>query len=276
MPVERDIDLPAPTAWPIVVAFGITLLFAGLVTSATVSALGCASAAVGAIGWFREVFLHEAHVAVRVVDATPAVFTRRRAVAKVAAPAGSRRRAWLPIHIYPLSAGVKGGLAGSVAMAAVAMLYGVVNGTSVWYAVNLVASGFFPNAMRMTSSDLAAFHLRALITASAIHLSTSLLVGLLYGAMLPMLARRPILLGGFITPVLWSGLVHGVLDIVDPLLQRHLDWIWFVASQIAFGVVAGAVVSRQEQVRTWQAVPLAVRIGIEAPGLISADDEPRL
>ena len=34
------VKLPAPTAWPIVLAFGITLLFAGLVTSASVSILG--------------------------------------------------------------------------------------------------------------------------------------------------------------------------------------------------------------------------------------------
>ena len=27
------------------------------------------------------------------------------------------RRAWLPVEIYPISAGIKGGLAGSVAMA---------------------------------------------------------------------------------------------------------------------------------------------------------------
>ena len=32
--------MPAPTAWPIVLAFGITLLFAGMVTSGAVSVLG--------------------------------------------------------------------------------------------------------------------------------------------------------------------------------------------------------------------------------------------
>jgi flagellar biosynthesis protein FliR len=91
--------------------------------------------------------------------------------------------------------------------------------------------------------------------------------------MLPMLARRPILLGGFIAPLFWSGLLAGVLDIVNPLLQRRIDWVWFVLSQIAFGVVAGFVVSRQERVRTWQAVPLAVRLGVEAPGITAAKNE---
>jgi hypothetical protein len=266
---DPTIDLPAPTAWPVVVAFGVALIFAGLVTSAAVSLLGLVSAATGIVGWFRDVLPHEAHVAVRVVEAPPPAFTRRREVARVDV-APESQRAWLPLEIYPVSAGVKGGLAGSIAMAAVAMLYGVVTGTSIWYPINLLAAGFFPNAMHMTTSELAAFHLRALLTASAIHLITSLLVGVLYGAMLPVLARRPILLGGGVAPVFWSGLLHGILNIVNPLLHRRIDWVWFVLSQIAFGVVAGFVVSRQERIRTWQAVPLAVRMGVESPGIVAA------
>ena len=268
---DPTIDLPAPTAWPVVVAFGVTLVFAGLVTSPAVSLLGLFTAAIGMVGWFRDVFPHQAHVAVRVVEAPPLAFTKPREVARVDV-APESQRAWLPREIYPVSAGVKGGLAGSVAMAAVAMLYGVVSGTSIWYPINLLAAGFFPNAMHMTTSQLAAFHLRALLTAIAIHLITSLLVGLLYGAMLPVLARRPMLLGGFIAPVFWSGLLLSMLNIVNPLLQRRIDWVWFLLSQIAFGLVAGFVVSRQERVRTWQAIPLAVRMGVESPGIIAPAD----
>jgi hypothetical protein len=268
MAVDPTIDLPAPTAWPVVVAFGVTLVFAGLVTSAAVSLLGFLSAAIGIVGWFRDVFPHEAHVAVRVAEEPPPAVTRRREVARVDV-APESQRAWLPLEIYPISAGVKGGLAGSVAMAAIAMLYGVVSRTSIWYPINLLAAGFFRNAMQMTTSDLAAFHLRAFLTAIAIHLITSLLVGLLYGAMLPVLARRPILLGGVVAPIFWSGLLHGMLNIVNPLLQSRIDWLWFVMSQVAFGVVAGFVVSRQGRVRTWQAIPLAIRMGVEAPGIIA-------
>jgi hypothetical protein len=57
------------------------------------------------------------------------------------------------------------------------------------------------------------------------------------------------------------------------LLQRRIDWLWFVLSQMAFGIVAGVVVSRQERVRTWQAVPLAVRMGVQAPGITAIDEE---
>jgi len=94
-------------------------------------------------------------------------------------------------------------------------------------------------------------------------------VGLLYGAMLPMFARRPILLGGVIAPVLWSGLLYSIMDILNPVLGSHIDWTWFMASQFAFGVVAGLVVIRQERVSTCENLPFALRAGIEAPGMMS-------
>ena len=54
----REIEVPAPTAWPFVLAFGCTLLFAGLVTNISVSLLGAVLSLAGCIGWFREVFPH--------------------------------------------------------------------------------------------------------------------------------------------------------------------------------------------------------------------------
>ena len=62
----RTVELPAPTAWPIVLAFGITLFFAGLVTTTSVSMLGAILAVTGAVGWFRDVLPHENHESVPV------------------------------------------------------------------------------------------------------------------------------------------------------------------------------------------------------------------
>jgi hypothetical protein len=174
-------------------------------------------------------------------------------------------RARLPLETYPISAGVKGGLAGSAAMAALAIAYGVIGQHSVWYPINLLASGFFPG-VETSTAELTAFQPNLLIIATIIHLATSLLVGLLYGAMLPMFPRRPILLGGIIAPVLWSGLIHSVVDFLNPMLSRRINWFWFVISQVGFGIVAGIGVSRQQRVRTWQHLPFAVRAGFEAPG----------
>ena len=265
---KTTLELPAPTAWPIVLAFGITLLFAGLVTSVSISVLGAVLSVAGTVGWFLEVLPHEAHESVPIFQKIPAVVTARRRVNRFEI-ASESPRAWLPLEIYPVSAGIKGGLTGSVAMAFCAMLYGLVSQRSVWYPINLLAAGFFPNAVTASTQVLAAFHRDAFLIAVAIHLITSLVVGLLYGVTLPMLPRRPILLGGIVAPLFWSGLLYGSLDIINPVLNAHIDWRWFVLSQIAFGIVAGIVVARQERIRTWQQLPLAVRAGIEAPGVMS-------
>jgi len=175
-------------------------------------------------------------------------------------------RARLPLEIYPISAGIKGGLAGSVAMAVLAVIYGIVSGNGMWYPINLLSAGFFP--ARTSIEQIAAFHWDALIIATIIHLLCSVLVGLLYGVALPMFPRDPILLGGAIAPVLWSGLLHSVLEAINPVLNQRINWFWFVISQIGFGVVAGVIVSRQARVRTWQFLPFAVRAGIEAAGRV--------
>ena len=268
---KTTLELPAPTAWPIVLSFGITLLFAGLVTSVSISVLGAVLSVAGAVGWFRDVLPHEAHESVPILQEMPAIATARRKVNRFAI-AGESPRAWLPLEIYPVSAGIKGGLAGAVAMALLAMLYGLVSQRSVWYPINLLAAGFFPSAVTASTEVLAAFHRDAFLIAVAIHLITSLVVGLLYGVTLPMLPRRPILLGGIVAPLFWSGLLYGGLDIINPVLNARIDWLWFVLSQLGFGIVAGIVVARQERIRTWQQLPLAVRAGIEAPGVMFRHD----
>ena len=269
-PLSGSVELPAPTAWPIVLAFGLTLVFAGLVTSASVSLLGAILAVAGCVGWFRDVLPHEKHESVPVAEKVPAVATSRPEVARVAWMTEELHRARLPLEIYPISAGVKGGLAGSVAMAVLAVIYGIISGHGLWYPINLLSAGFFP--ARTTIEQIAVFHWDALIIATIIHLLCSVLVGLLYGVALPMFPRRPILLGGVIAPILWSGLLHSILEALDPVLNQRIDWLWFVISQIGFGVVAGIVVSRQERVRTWQYLPFAVRAGIEAPGAMDEKD----
>jgi hypothetical protein len=266
------VRIPAPTAWPIVLAFGVTLIFAGLVTSASVTVLGALLAARAAVGWFRNVLPEEVHETVPVGPVVPAPAVAIRRVARLGT-AAELHRARLPLEIYPVSAGIKGGLAGGVVMALLAMAYGVFSGNGIWYPINLLAAGFFPAAVRLSTSEIAAFHAGALFIAATIHLITSLLVGLLYGAMLPMLPRRPILLGGFIAPIVWTGLLHSILGVVNPVMNQRLDWSWFVVCQFGFGIVAGLVVMRQERVRTWQHLPLAARAGIEAPGLMSERDK---
>src|SRR5437879_11361014 len=140
-PLSGSIELPAPTAWPIVRAFGLTLVFAGLVTSAVVSVLGALLAIAGCIGWFRDVLPEEKHERVSVSEMVTPVTTRRPQVARVEWMTQELHRARLPLEIYPISAGVKGGLAGSVAMAVLAVIYGIASGNGMWMPNHRVLAG---------------------------------------------------------------------------------------------------------------------------------------
>ncbi len=274
--VTDGFNVPAPTAWPIVLALGVTLLFAGMVTTGLISILGAILTVSGYVGWFRDVLPHEKHESVPVLRDVPAVATTRPVVARVGWITHEPHRARLPLEVYPVSSGVKGGLAGGIAMAVLAVAYGLISRHSLWYPINLLAAGFFPGEEN-TMEQLTSFQPVTLAVATVIHLVTSLLVGLLYGAMLPMFPRRPILFGGLIAPVMWSSLIYSVVEFINPVLGKRINWPWFVASQVGFGIVAGIVVSRQQRVHTWQHLPFAVRAGFEAPGAMgdSNEEDPR-
>ena len=263
----NEIASPAPTGWPLVLAFGFTLIFAGLLTSVSVSVLGGVLTVAGCAGWFREVLPGEHEVAVRVVADQIVPITERRVVDRLPV-APDQVRAWLPLHTHPISAGLRGGLAGCVAMAALACAYGLLRAGTIWYPINLLAASVYAQSLKLGSSGLNAFHLDSFAIAFGLHVLISITVGLLYGAMLPMFAHRPILLGGLLGPVLWSGLLYSILSLLNPLLESHIDWLWFIASQVAFGIVAGLVVVRQPQVRTRENVAFAIRAGVEAPGIM--------
>jgi hypothetical protein len=267
LPAPRSLEVPAPTAWPFVLAVGVTFLFAGLVTSASVSALGVVLSLAGCVGWFREVLPHEHEEVVAVVPEEIPVRTDYPMVEQLAIPQ-AQLRAWLPLHTYPVSAGLKGGIAGSVAMAVLACVYGVLKVHSIWYPINLLAAVVYAESLKLGPAQLNTFHADSFAIALGIHALVSVLVGLLYGVMLPMFARRPILLGGVVAPVLWSGLIYMELGALNPLLASHIDWFWFVASQVGFGIVAGLVVVRQSRIPTHENIAFALRAGIEAPGTI--------
>src|SRR5262249_26643883 len=134
-----EIEVPARTAWPLALAFGLTLLFSGLLTHVSVSVLGSVLAVAGCVGWFREIFPHAHEGTVPVVPEDLRATTERRVVERVPV-AADQLRAWLPVQTYPVSAGVKGGLAGGVAMAVLACAYGVLKAGSIWYPINLLAA----------------------------------------------------------------------------------------------------------------------------------------
>lgn len=268
---KQFVEMPAPTAWPFTLALGSSLMFAGLLTNVSVSALGAILLLCGAVGWFREVLPHEHHELMPVHPEEPAPIGVQREVMRLEV-AQKVERAWLPLKIYPISAGVKGGLAGGVAMAVLAALYGLIFYHSIWYPINLLAGSLYSAASTPSTEEMMHFRIGWFLFALAMHITMCVLVGLLYGAMLPLLPTRPILLGGIIGPLLWTGLLYQILGFVNPLLAERINWWWFAASQVAFGIVAGLVVARQNKVWTSENLPLAMRAGIEAPGIIHEHD----
>jgi hypothetical protein len=269
---EVEIELPAPTAWPMVLGVGVAFVWAGLLTSASLSLLGVVLAAAGCVGWFREVFPvpREITIVARREDLVPA--TDRTEVDRLPI-AAEQVRAWLPVHTYSVAAGVRGGWVGGAAMAVLACAYGVLKAGSVWVPINLLASVVYAQAVKLGPDQLPHFHADSFAIALGLHALGSTLVGLLYGAMLPMLPRRPLLLGGLVAPVLWTGTLYSILGLLNPVLQDRIDWLWFIASQVAFGVTAGLVVMKQERIPTRENIAFALRAGVEAPGIIAPRDD---
>jgi hypothetical protein len=140
------VEQPAPTVWPMVAALGVTLLFGGLVTHAIVSAVGILLSLIGAVGWWKEV-LPQARV-----EYVPLPPPGERAGPVVPVPAAvehltigeAGHRVRVPVEVQPYSAGVIGGLVGGVAMAVVALLYGLLAQGSLWYPINLLAGIAIP------------------------------------------------------------------------------------------------------------------------------------
>jgi hypothetical protein len=188
-PAHRTIEVPAPTAWPFILAIGATLLFAGLVTSMSVSVLGAALALAGCVGWFRAVFPHPQEETVALVPEDIRLTTDRRIVERIPV-LPDQLRAWLPVRTYPISAGVKGGIAGSIAMAVLACAYGVLKAGSIWYPINLLAAAVYRESLRLGPAQLYSFHADSFAIAFFLHGLVSILVGVLYGAMLPMFPRQ--------------------------------------------------------------------------------------
>jgi hypothetical protein len=262
---EKDIVLPAPTAWPMVLAGGVTLLGAGYLMHPMLAVMGLAAVLLACAGWFRDVLPVEREEVVPVIEQAQVAPSSRAVLALEAGTNAHRMR--LPLEVYPYSVGLKAGLAGGAAMAIVGCLFGLLTHGSIWYPINLLAAAGSARLTEATTAELAQFSPGGLILASVAHLSLSVLVGILYAALLPIFSRRPILTAWVFIPVLMSGITWALLEAVNPLLNERIEWTWFIGSQVAFGVFAGWVVSRTEPIAIAQTLPLAARAGLETGGL---------
>jgi hypothetical protein len=149
----------------------------------------------------------------------------------------------LPERVHPISAGIKGGIVGGLVMPLPAMLYGVLSGHGIWMPINLLAGMVLPGVDQMTVEELEEFHPTLLVTGGIIHACVSLILGLIYGVLMPMLPRvaKPLAWGAVLMPFFWTAISYAALGTFNPAVRARIDWPWFVVSQFIFGVVAALV-----------------------------------
>lgn len=248
-----SVEMPRPTAWPIVLALGITFLGAGLATSPALLVVGAMLAVIGLGGWIANLLPGQGEMHVHLVE--PEV--RYRGIAakpksvEVLQPGMAGHRFQLPQKVHPISAGVKGGIVGGLVMPVPALAYGLLSGHGIWFPINLLAGMVVPAISGATEAELERFQLGALIVAIVIHAAFSLTFGLLFGVVSPTFPPLPggsVVAGGVLMPLLWTGLCHGFMGIINPVLQEFVSWPWFIASQVVYGLAMSFVVVGTEKV----------------------------
>lgn len=265
---ESHVQMPELSFWPMIFAFGIALLVAGLVTHWVVSAVGFVLAFRSAVGWWHTVIPVEAHEEIPVdPKLRPApIMIEERSVIRLRAGEG-RHRTTIPETMRPYSAGIWGGLAGGAVMAGLACLYGLVAQGSIWYPINLLSGVILPGINHETLQQLRQFDALAFACAFVGHVILSVLVGIVYAVALPMFPSRAPLWAGVIVPLFWCGLVATTLTYLNPALNQRISWPWFIVCQIAYGLVAGYVIARFQSIKLLQSWDLSERAFLHAPGL---------
>jgi hypothetical protein len=236
------IEMPRPTAWPMVVALGLAFALAGVVTSVAILIVGAVILLFGLVGWMGQLLPGEGHVheeRARPSQRPQPVTARPGTVTQLTAGVpGYRLR--LPVEVHPTTAGVWGGLVGGVLMIVPALLWGWLSGNGIWYPANLLAGMVIPG---LDPEQLKDFRLGLLLLAIGIHVVFCVVLGLCYGVLMPTLPDVPgaVAWGGLLMPVLWTAASFGVMRFVNPVLAQGVDWPWFIASQFVFGIVSANV-----------------------------------
>ncbi len=259
--------MPRPTIAPLTLALGLALLAMGAIASTAFLVVGAVIVIFGLGLWIASLLpgrghLHEPLSSPRAEPERSVTSDRRLGVEHLrAGMPGYRLR--LPTEVHPISAGVRGGIVGGLVMPVPALAYGLFSGHGLWYPINLLAGMVLPGVGGMSTGELEQFRLPLLLLAVCIHAFLSVVLGLIYGVLLPTLPDipRPLAWGGLLIPLLWTGVSFLMMGSVNPLLARGVDWPWFIASQFAFGVIAATVVIRNRHVHPFLAGPLGGVVG---------------
>jgi hypothetical protein len=243
-----SVVMPRPTVAPMVLALGMALIAAGIAWSIAFILVGLVILVFGLGLWISELIpgrghFHESLVGLSERPQPVAIKSHAVREMREGMP-GYRLR--LPTEVHPISAGIKGGIVGGLLMPIPALLWGVLSGHGIWYPVNLLTGLVLPGVGHMTDGELEQFRLGLLLLGLVIHAINSVTFGLIYGVLMPTLPDlpKPLAWGGLMMPMLWTALSYSSMGLVNPLLNRRVDWSWFIASQFVFGVAAALAITR--------------------------------
>ncbi|HEV3415731.1 MAG TPA: hypothetical protein VG056_02925, partial [Pirellulales bacterium] len=150
-----------------------------------------------------------------------------------------------------LAAGFWAGIFGGTFMVVPAAVWGWATGHGIWYPVNLLAAMISPRIAEVPTGDLEQFRGDWLLYALGMHAALSIAFGIALGLVSRKLPEIPAAMswGALLMPVLWTAFSYSLMDVVNPVLARRVDWPWFVVSQFVFGLAASIVVIRSEKIR---------------------------
>jgi uncharacterized membrane protein YagU involved in acid resistance len=241
------VEMPRPTVAPLFLGFGLTLLAAGLAFGTGFLVVGAVVLIAALCVWIANILPGRGHIH------EPLAERAQRAPAVAPAPGSVEHlragipgyRLRLPEDVHPISAGVKGGIAGGVVMPVPALIWGLVSSHhSLWYPINLLAGIVLTSVGSMSDAELEHFQFALFVVAIVIHVILSLVIGLIYGVLLPTLPEvpRPISWGGLLMPIVWTAVSYVAMNIVNPELPGKISWPWFILSQFVYGIVMPSVV----------------------------------
>jgi len=154
----------------------------------------------------------------------------------------------VPAMVYPYSAGIVGGFVGGMAMVVVAIIYGLLSGRGIWYPVNLIGATILRDLQNAPQEVFMQFNPAALVIGLVIHLIISTGLGFLFALVLPTLPGNPWVWAAIVAPLLWITATFLGLPLLNPVMEKFIDWPSFIIAQVCYSLILGWWIMRTPKV----------------------------